>query len=98
MGLGQSTDGCRPAVNLHQAQMHFHIDWVYSLVDCFFFFFLGLFILRETETARVGKGQRERGRERIPGRLRATCVEHDVGLEVSKAREHDLSQNQESDA
>ena len=35
----------------------------------------------ETDRLRVGEGQRERKRERIPSRLRAVSTEPDVGLD-----------------
>ena len=37
--------------------------------------------MRETETAQVGKGQRERWRERIPSRIRVVSAKPDAGLE-----------------
>ena len=37
--------------------------------------------MRETETALVGEGKRERGRERIPSRLCTVSTEPTVGLE-----------------
>ena len=39
----------------------------------------------------------ERGREH-PSRLHATGAEPNTGLELRKPRDHDLSQNRESDA
>ena len=44
------------------------------------FFFNVYFILRETENEQ-GRGT-ERGRERIPSRLRAVSTEPDMGLEL----------------
>ena len=38
--------------------------------------------LRETETAQVGEGQRERGKERLPSRLHAASTEPNAGLEL----------------
>ena len=35
--------------------------------------------------------ERERRRERIPSRLRSTYTEPDVGLELTKLQDHDLS-------
>ena len=35
------------------------------------------------ERERVGKGQRERGRERIPSRLHTDSTEPDTGLELT---------------
>ena len=43
-----------------------------------------------------GEAERERGRERIPSRIRAASTEPDMGLEPTKPRGHDMSQNQES--
>ena len=46
-----------------------------------------MFIYFERECARVhaqmGEGQRERGRERTPSRLRAVSIEPHVGLDPS---------------
>ena len=59
-----------------------------------FHLFVYLFLLRESETARVGEVRR-----RIPKRLHAISVEEpDEGLKLLKPRDHDLSANQESDA
>ena len=44
-------------------------------------FFLSLFILRDRESR--GVAERERERERIPGRLHAVRAEPDVGLELT---------------
>ena len=47
----------------------------------------------------MGKGQREKERERIPSRLHAVSAEPDTGLEpTSREIVHDLSRNHESDA
>ena len=44
-------------------------------------------------------GWAERGeREGIPSRLRTARAEFDEGLELTKPQDHDLSQNQESNA
>ena len=40
--------------------------------------------MRETETAQVGEGQRERQRERIPSRLSIASAEPYVALEPMK--------------
>ena len=59
---------------------------------------------RERDFERVGVGggadrERERERERIPSSLHAVSTEPDVGFELMKSRDDDLSQNQEeSDA
>ena len=56
-------------------------DWVGHVR----FFFLSLFILRETETSRVGRGRkRKRERERFPSRLHAASTEPNVGLKPTK--------------
>ena len=47
---------------------------------------------------REGQTDREGERKRIPSRLRAADAEPDVGLELTRLRDHDLSRNQESDA
>ena len=39
--------------------------------------------LRESETAQMREGQRDRERERIPSRLHAVSTESDVGLELT---------------
>ena len=44
----------------------------------------------------MGEGQRER-RQRIPSRLLTASAEPDVGLKLTKPRDDNLSQNQESD-
>ena len=53
-------------------------------------------MLRETEIAQMGEGQREkervRERERIPSSLHSTCAEPVVGLGLMKPQDHDLSQ------
>ena len=64
-------------------------------------FFLNVYFERERECACVqacegGRG-RERGRERIPSRLRAVSVEPDSPLSLNNCH-HDLSRNQELDA
>ena len=46
-------------------------------------FFLSLFMYFVIERERVGKGQRERGRERIPSRLHTDSTEPDTGLELT---------------
>ena len=55
------------------------------------YIFLILFILRKTEAAQVGEGQRERERERIPSKFCTLSTEPDAGLEPTKPRDHDLS-------
>ena len=40
----------------------------------------------------------ERGRERIPSRLPAVSAESNAGLDLMNSRDHDLSQNQKSNA
>ena len=45
----------------------------------------------------LGEGQRER-RQRILRDLHAASAELDAGPEPTKLRDHDLNQNQESDA
>ena len=62
-------------------------------------FFLSLFILRETETEQYGEGQREREREGENPK-QAPCHQHraPVGAPAHEPRDHDLSQDQESDA
>ena len=47
---------------------------------------------------KVGDGEGQRGRERIPSRLHAISTEPEVGLELTDLRDHDLSRNQELDA
>ena len=44
------------------------------------------------------EGQRERERERIPNMFCSVSTEPDVGLELTKPRDHDLSQDRELDA
>ena len=56
-----------------------------------------MFIFRETETARVGEGQRERETENPKQALHCRS-EPEAGFEPTKLRDHDLGQNQESDA
>ena len=43
-------------------------------------------------------GRAERGKERIPRRIHSVSMEPDAGLKPKKPCDHDLSQNQESDA
>ena len=43
-----------------------------------------MFIFRETETAQVREGQREKGREGIPSRLPTASTESDAGLDPTK--------------
>ena len=42
--------------------------------------------------------ERERDRERISSRLHTVSTEPDVGLKLTKLRDHDLSRNQEWEA
>ena len=70
--------------------------WLYFLRNCTEldeksdFFVLSLFILRERECMRasthtqVGEGLRERGKERIPSRLRAVSSEPKGGAQSQK--------------
>ena len=67
--------------------------------DIFSFFFLTLFIYFERDRDSVSRGGAERdGEKENPKRLCANGAEPDTGLEFTKLRDHDLSQNQESDA
>ena len=53
---------------------------------------------REREREWVGEGQREREGERILSKFCPANAEPNVGLELTKLWDHDLSRNQESDA
>ena len=56
------------------------------------FFFSKFTHLSRQRQCRVGEGQRER-RQRIPSRLWAADAEPDVGPELAKAQDRDLSRN-----
>ena len=53
------------------------------------YIFLSIFIQRETDYE--WGGQRERGRERIPGRLCTSGAEPEAGLDLVKPHDHDPS-------
>ena len=61
-------------------------------------FFLSLLIYFESDSTSRGGTERESERERIPSRLCTVSTGPDAGLELTKPRDHDLSQNQELDA
>ena len=58
------------------------------------FFKVYLFIFRDRDSMNGGVGERER----IPSRLLAASTEPNAGLQPMNHQDHDLSQNQESDA
>ena len=68
---------------------------------CNFVFEMFIYLERRGESARacaLGRGQREREKERIPSRLHAVSTEPDVWLELMNHEISDLSQNQAWDA
>ena len=64
-----------PLINVYFSMLIGKLKYIYK--EYIFLLFLSLFILRETEHAQVGEGQKERERES------QVCAEPDVGLELT---------------